>query len=46
MPKLGSALNDPPGEGGIPSNPPSGKKKITNVYWDPDTEEIVVDHET
>jgi len=33
------------GERGIPSNPPRGKKKITNIYWDPDTEEYVFEYE-
>jgi len=27
---------------GIRSNPPPGKKKIKNIYWDQDTQEIVV----
>lgn len=27
---------------GIVSNPPNGAKKITNLYWDPATKEIVV----
>jgi len=27
------------------SNPPEGGKKITNIWWDPDTKEIVTDHE-
>lgn len=26
----------------IKSDPPVGKKKITNLYWDPVTQEIVV----
>ena len=30
------------GGGGILSNPPPGKKKIVNMYWDQDTQEIVV----
>lgn len=30
----------------IKSNPPQGKKKVTNIYWDPDTEELVFDRET
>ena len=30
---------------GILSNPPVGKKKVTNLYWDPVTQEIVVDKE-
>ena len=30
---------------GIKSEPPIGKKRITSIYWDPDTEEIVIDHE-
>ena len=25
--------------------PPSGKKKITNLYWDNATNEIVIEHE-
>lgn len=29
----------------IQSDPPSGKKKITNIFWDPDTKEIVIEHE-
>ncbi len=29
----------------ISSNPPQGKKKITNIYWDDVTNEIVVEHE-
>ncbi len=33
-----------PGGGSI-SNPPGGKKAITNIYWDPDTNEIVVEHD-
>ena len=28
--------------GGIASIPTAGKKKILNIYWDPDTGEIVV----
>jgi len=28
--------------GGISSTPAAGKKKILNIYWDPDTGEIVV----
>ena len=27
----------------IKSDPPTGKKKVTNIYWDPDTEELVFD---
>jgi len=30
------------GTGGIVSTPPTGKKKVLNLYWDPDTQEIVV----
>jgi hypothetical protein len=30
---------------GILSDPPPGKKKIRNIYWDPVTKEIVVDVE-
>ena len=30
---------------GIRSDPPPGKKRIRNIYWDPDTKEIVVDVE-
>ncbi len=30
-----------PGGGSI-SNPPEGKTAITNIYWDPDTQEIVI----
>jgi len=33
------------GGSGIQSNPPAGKKKITNYYWDPDTKELVVETE-
>jgi hypothetical protein len=29
----------------IESNPPAGKKKITNIFWDQDTQEIVIKHE-
>ena len=29
----------------IESKPPPGKKRITNIYWDPATEEIVVEVE-
>ena len=29
----------------IPSTPPLGKKKITNLYWDGDTQEIVIEYE-
>lgn len=43
------AMNQPRkgggGGGGIPSNPPSGKKAITNIYWDGDTNEIVIEYE-
>ena len=27
----------------LESNPPSGKRRITNIYWDQDTNEIVVE---
>ena len=27
------------------SNPPEGKKKVTNIYWDQDTNEIVIEHD-
>ncbi len=33
------------GENSIQSKPPAGKKKVKNIYWDPDTKEIVVDYE-
>jgi hypothetical protein len=26
---------------GIPSNPPSGQKRIQNLYWNPSTQELV-----
>jgi len=26
----------------IQSSPPTGKKRIKNIYWDPDTKEIVI----
>jgi hypothetical protein len=26
---------------GIPSIPPNGGKKITNIYWNPSTQELV-----
>jgi hypothetical protein len=26
---------------GIVSNPPVGKKKVANIYWDPQTQELV-----
>ena len=29
----------------IKSDPPTGKKKIINIWWDPDTSELVFDHE-
>lgn len=29
-------------EGGIESDPPGGKKKVTGIWWDPDTEEVVL----
>lgn len=29
----------------IPSDPPPGKKRIKNIYWDPDTKEVVLDVE-
>lgn len=29
----------------IPSDPPLGKKRIKNIYWDPDTKEVVFDVE-
>jgi len=29
----------------ILSRPPEGGKKITNLWWDPDTQEIVTDHQ-
>ena len=32
-------------EDAIKSHPPAGKKEITNIYWDPDSEEIVVEHD-
>ena len=28
---------------GIPSNPPSGKNEIQNIFWDPDTKELAFD---
>ena len=31
--------------GGLESNPPTGKKKIINIYWDQDTEEVVIEIE-
>ena len=31
--------------GFIYSSPPTGGKKITNIWWDPDTQEIVTDHQ-
>lgn len=30
---------------GIRSKPPNDKKKITNIYWDPKTKEIVIEVE-
>ncbi len=27
------------------SKPPKGKKQVFNLYWDPDTNEIVVEHD-
>ncbi len=29
----------------VVTDAPIGKKRITNIWWDPDTQEIVVDHE-
>ena len=29
----------------IVSNPPSGCCRITNVYWDPEVEKVVVEHD-
>jgi hypothetical protein len=26
---------------GIPSNPPAGKTKVENIYWNPETQELV-----
>lgn len=31
---------------GIQSVPPEGGKKVTNIYWDSGTEEIVIVYET
>ncbi len=30
---------------GIKSDPPKNKKKIKNIWWDPDTEELCFDVE-
>lgn len=29
----------------VVSNPPGDKKRIKNIYWDPDSQEIVVEHD-
>lgn len=34
-----------PGRKELNSEPPSGKRKVTNIWWDPDSNEIVVEHE-
>lgn len=31
--------------GGIPSNPPSGKCRIVNQYWDPDLQKVIVEYD-
>lgn len=49
-PPQGSGKTTVEVEGGIPSIPPSGKpsttKRIVNVYWDEDTQEIVIEYES
>jgi len=45
MPELTPPPSGPPPENIVISNPPPGKKKIAKIYWDPDTQEYVFDHE-
>lgn len=35
----------PPSAEVIASSPPQGKKKVNNIYYDPDTKEIVIETE-
>lgn len=42
---MGKKLDNKIVSGGIPSTPPSGKKKVLNIWWDPDTQELVFDKE-
>ena len=44
-PPQGSGKTTVTVEGGIPSTPPTGKKKIINVYWDENTQEVVIEYE-
>ena len=33
-------------EGAVCSNPPSGKCKIINIYWDPDLKKMIGEYES
>ncbi len=41
-PSSSSALMTATNQKHVESHPPGGKKKVTGIWWDPDTEEIVL----
>jgi hypothetical protein len=40
--QLTAKLSAITGRVGIPSDPPAGQKQITNMYWNPSTQEVVL----